>query len=1576
MKRRKKQLNACNKDREIGLLLPQYRRTTIAVFLFAAVFFGIMGVISAWAIEISQTPMARKIMPAPANIMFILDNSGSMDWEMMVAGQANGTFPGPDGGYTYVFSDPGDNNYGPTSWWGNSVQDLNPGLWKAQWSGYNRMYYNPEVNYQPWPGMQDVDIDNDLTQVRSNPYRAGDTFDLTAQYQQVAARIETEVIVDNLDPEFSKSDDADPAPADAPHWASASYDNQWGTDYYYSQPTDAEGNAWARWTPDLPQAGTYEVFAWYRTLESRRDDVTYDILHDGSTTTVSTIGNEAGGTQISHNSDDGQGDQWISLGTFDFAADGNEYVQLNAIHTTEGCCKYTADAVKFVMPVNPISISNAHYYAWNDANDDGVVDNLEIYLVNFENESGNWVRKYYQFDDKNGNDEVENEELIAVDSGSVPDSIKPKIYDDTGTIVLREKTDREDLQNFANWYSFYRRRELTAKAAVARAINSMEGVQVGLYTINYYSGYHPVRQTVLPVHLDTNAIVVDNKDSAFSVSGSWSESGSPNEWQDSAYYTTTVGDSATWRPHIPQSGTYNVYAWWNCYNYRDRLAEYTIEYDGGTDTVVKNQREEGGNVCGEWVLLGTYNFAEGTSGSVSVTRRGSGGDYGSSTVADAIMFEPVSGTVNVDQTDSLLSLLYDIDSAGGTPLRDALLNVGRYYSQDDGYSGNLGDSPLAAEEDGGACQQSFTILMTDGYYNGPSPGVGNQDGGEGAPYEDNYSDTLADVAMKYYKEDLASGLPDQIPAGFCDKATWQHMVTYTVSFGVHGTLTPQDNDGDGKEDDPCFLDDSTPDPVWPQPVADSPTAVDDLWHAAVNGRGQFFSASDPDELVDALVAVLENIESRTASGSSIAANGEDLKTGAALYQAQYDPSNWSGDLLAYSVNPVTGEIQVDSPLWSAANTLQGVDASDRSIVTYDGAGAGIPFRIDELTSDQKDILDPGWTTDISTATDMLNYLRGEEIAGFRPRFRKLGDLVHSAPLLVHGALAEGDGIDNDLDGETDESGERRMGTIFVGGNDGMLHAFNAETGEERFAYIPNLLFSKLPDLTDNAYDHEFFVDLSPSAKEISDSENILIGGLGAGGKGYFALNVINAYTISGNAEATVANMVLWEYPRNGTPVAETDDLGLSYSRATIAKRNGATNEWIAVFGNGYNSNNGHAVLFILDARTGALIRRIDTGKKIGSTDDIVGHPEWISDNGLSTPSLIDVNNDGKVDYVYAGDLKGNMWKFDLTSDNTGQWSVAYNDGTEPMPLFQAGADQPITTKPDVMFHCSKPGFMVIFGTGKFLGDPDREDLSSYPTQTIYGIWDYGDDDDDSEYIGALTDRSTGALSYPSGTYLRKQVEVDFRSFMGHDLRTLSAYTANYYTEADPDSGQRENPASSSYTASYASDGEDNNHNGYVDEADEEKVHVGWFFDFPNSQADYIGERVVVDPMIRDGKAIVISFSPNQSECSGGGRSMVHEMDACNGGRLNDPVFDINNNRLVEDPNDTIIITEPDPNGGIRTIPVPPTAISYQGMLQPPKILRMDDEKREIKIFNNEGATLNTLYEAAEKRGFYYWVERN
>ena len=251
-------------------------------------------------------------------------------------------------------------------------------------------------------------------------------------------------------------------------------------------------------------------------------------------------------------------------------------------------------------------------------------------------------------------------------------------------------------------------------------------------------------------------------------------------------------------------------------------------------------------------------------------------------------------------------------------------------------------------------------------------------------------------------------------------------------------------------------------------------------------------------------------------------------------------------------------------------------------------------------------------------------------------------------------------------------------------------------------------------------------------------------------------------------------------------------------------------------------------------------------------------------NGLSTPIPVDVDLDNKMDYVYAGDLNGNLWKFDFTGSSAADWKVAYGAGGTPKPLFQArdagGAAQPITTKPEVMYHCQSdmPGYIVVIGTGKYLGDTD---FANTQTQTIYGLWDYGDDADDSEYLGAFNRGSTPQLSnQPNTVTLLQQVEIYYGQpgNSNYTLRVLSDNEPTWVTMDDGTAGQSVNPSNSVAN------------------------NAGWYFDLPISK-----ERMIRNFMIRDGKVILISSIPKSSPCAAGGDSILHEMNACTGGRMTD-----------------------------------------------------------------------------------------
>jgi type IV pilus assembly protein PilY1 len=688
--------------------------------------------------------------------------------------------------------------------------------------------------------------------------------------------------------------------------------------------------------------------------------------------------------------------------------------------------------------------------------------------------------------------------------------------------------------------------------------------------------------------------------------------------------------------------------------------------------------------------------------------------------------------------------------------------------------------------------------------------------------------------------------------------------------------------------DHCFWDSQTPHPDWPQPVPDDGTCIDDFWHASINGRGLYadihHTASLRQRLQPESPIRPEKLIGQLALGDAI------LKDSTVIYQTRYDAYNWTGDVLAFEMDNGPGQTTIDAQkaLWSAAQRVDRFrDASDsRRVVSYGGRWGqptGHPFRFTALSDLQKRMLgsdlEPSSPAD-KRASALVDYLRGNSDHRFRPRDHLLGDIVNSIPVVV---------------GET----------LFVGANDGMLHAFDTQSGNERFAFVPHGIFSHLVALGAYGYNekHRFLVDGTPTAGEVLVDQykrnTYLVGGYGKGGKGYYCLlvrrqfrqqngNDFSPYQESFNvdtfqngvSEENISQVVQWEYPppdmaedgmdnnQNGIRDEQGEfdpDIGFSVGRGYAVSANVLGEDQfrpVVIFPNGYNSVRGRAVLYVVDIETGALVRKIDTGAG--------------GDNGLSTPALIDADFDRRIDYAYAGDLKGNLWKFDLRSPNPQRWSVAYGvdqdnngvidaaQGDRPMPVFQA-SHQAITARPDVMFtrNACAPlaaGFMVVFGTGKYLGASDKTDRR---LQSIYGIWDYGDNSDDSEYLGYIVDRGSGQLS--SGLRLVPQTILDRTSPDGETYREISSEVVDYqFAEdvADEDGIQGNN------------DGRDPQSNPVRD--------VGWFLDFPSTTSPDAdpGERVTSDVIIRDGKIVVLSQVPETEPCSTGRHSWLYLMSGC------------------------------------------------------------------------------------------------
>ena len=749
------------------------------------------------------------------------------------------------------------------------------------------------------------------------------------------------------------------------------------------------------------------------------------------------------------------------------------------------------------------------------------------------------------------------------------------------------------------------------------------------------------------------------------------------------------------------------------------------------------------------------------------------------------------------EKDTIYERIYAEAVGGGTPNRTAMGHAGEQYKTN--------TNIITAE-----CQKNFTIFFTDGFSTLGGPNVGNEDGTSGEPYADGYSSTLADIAMKYYTENLRTDLlpTGQVPVSSqCDVTPLDesldcnknlHMVTYTVGLGALGTIFNNTHFD--------VADAYNNKPAWPDVNnARDPRQIDDLYHAAVNGRGEMFSADTPADLATELKAVLNSITEQTGSAASVAFNTSVLSTGSVVYQARFNTDKWKGELLSYDLDPTSGDVAITAS-WDAAEQLP--VASDRVIFTYNpdsGQNKGVQFKAgtsDILTDStistaaKADLnVDLPTTSGITpaelTAKDRLNYLRGDRTyegvddngkARFRVRHADsvLGDIVHSAPLFVGEAVLgwpTGDGVTaGEFPGgtnsyETWSDSLSRAAMVYVGSNDGMMHGFNAETGVEKMAYIPSILYSSaandgLHHLSEPGYTHQYYVDNTASRSDSyikgrSSSggvtarawRSVLVGTLRGGGAGVFALDVTNPANFSDSA-TSAASTALWEFDST-----DDADLGLTFSRPTIVPTN-ATDaagniRWAAIVGNGYNNGGDcHSKLFILFL-DGGLDGSWTTTNSYATTDYIeidTGVGAAGDCNGLSTPGVVDFNGDGKADAVYAGDLYGNMWNFDLCNKNnsgicqSSGWDIAYSSGNGAgatvAPLFTAkdadGTRQPITAPPIVISHPTvlstsiEPNTLVLFGTGQYLVNGDKSDSADAtatppsPSHTYYGVWDNGE----------------------------------------------------------------------------------------------------------------------------------------------------------------------------------------------------------------------------------------------------------
>lgn len=562
------------------------------------------------------------------------------------------------------------------------------------------------------------------------------------------------------------------------------------------------------------------------------------------------------------------------------------------------------------------------------------------------------------------------------------------------------------------------------------------------------------------------------------------------------------------------------------------------------------------------------------------------------------------------------------------------------------------------------------------------------------------------------------------------------------------------------------------------------------WDADADGTPDtYFLVQNPLRLKDTLRRTFDSIIERNASSSSVTSNSTSISTETHVFQSVFNSANWSGNLIALRVTAtgVSG-----TPTWQASDRLPTWSA--RKIFTVSG-GSKVPFEYSRLSAASQ--------TALGSAT-VVNYLRGDvsqEVrngGSLRTRASVLGDIVHSSPFYVK---------------DTD--------TVYVSGNDGMLHAFNATTGQELFAFIPSTVLDHLAQLSSPTYSHRFFVDGDIAVSTVAQTgRNYLVGSLGRGGKGLFGLDV-------SDPAAFAENKILWEYKDPSDP-----DLGYMLGAPVIAQvENGS---WVVLVGNGYNSSSAKAVLYVFDLATGALLRKIDTLAGSGS-------------NGMATPTPYDADGNGRIDRVYAGDLHGNVWKFDVSAGAAASWASSFTADDAPAPFFVAkdasNNRQPITapiglgTNP-ITTDPNQGKLYLFFGTGRYLDAGDPNDTS---VQSWYGLIDEGT---------AISGRSS---------LVARQI-VSAGTVDGREVRSFSTPVENDMLNKK-----------------------------------------GWYIDLlqpPSSTAQ--GERIVTESRVyalrpRENVYMLLGSSiiPVVDPCTPGGYGYLNAIDPFTGGAVSRPIIDIN-----------------------------------------------------------------------------------
>jgi type IV pilus assembly protein PilY1 len=732
--------------------------------------------------------------------------------------------------------------------------------------------------------------------------------------------------------------------------------------------------------------------------------------------------------------------------------------------------------------------------------------------------------------------------------------------------------------------------------------------------------------------------------------------------------------------------------------------------------------------------------------------------------------------------------------------------------------------------------------------------------------------TLADVAEYYYRTDLrptgsknAKGDLvdlDNVPSAGSgvedDKAKHQHMTTFTLGLGVSGSLDFQPNYQSGTGDFPALRNGTK---QWPNPDPfnsdndSNPARIDDLWHAAVNGRGQAFSATDPVSLGVSLQTALTAINARLSSAAAAATSSlEPTLTDRLVFTPTYTTAQWSGEVQAREIDLATGAVQ-SAVVWSAQEKLDArakAACDTRKILLHrpgainnlvnftwntdtcdtNGAPLGSPTTALDATeqaffgaTQAATLTQWGLMTDGTAPTvnqkaaaagaNLVNFVRGQRGKEafepnnldrlYRERTHVLGDIVNSQPVYVRQPYFEY----TDTGYDTFKTAQKdRTPMVYVAANDGMLHAFNGTSdkvagGEEAWAVIPRAVLPRLHKLADINWSklHEYTVDGTPTVGDVYDPvakewRTVMVAPLNKGSRAYYALDITDP-------DPTKVKM-LWEFSS-----ANDSDLGYSYGNPIISKlENG---QWVVFVTSGLNNvspGDGQGYLYVLDAMTGALIHKIGTGTGDTTTPSgLTKIRNWVGGNA---------SVDNTTARVYGVDMLGNVWRFDV---NNKRGNVS-GPSAELLATAKdsAGNPQPFTTRPELAEVGSPPEPYVYVASGRYLG---ASDVADKQVQSIYAIRD--------------------PLTTTPIANLRSQLRQRTMTTDGTDRFTCTTAQQNDPT-CDPNNAPN-----------------------------------GWFVDLIDA-----GERVNVDMKLQLGTLVVASNVPANTACEPGGYSYKNYFDYATG----------------------------------------------------------------------------------------------